>query len=238
MIFADRADAGRRLAHLLRTSTPEPGDVVVLGLPRGGVPVAFEVAAALGAPLDVLLVHKLGVPFQPEFAMGAVGDTGYRVIDERTVAWAGVSPERLDELSERQVAALAARGARLRGGLPPLELRDRTVVLVDDGAATGLTALAACHLARAAGAARVVIALPVASREAVAALREAADDVMCVDVPASFMAVGQWYADFGQTSDAEVADLLARARADRAHDAGRPAHEPDESRHNHGGELR
>jgi len=187
---------------------------VVVGLPRGGVPVAYEVAKALDAPLDVLLVHKIGVPYQPEFAMGAVGDGGYRVVDEHTVRWAGVTPEQLDKAAQREIDELTRRGARLRRGRTPLPLTDKTVVVVDDGAATGLTALAACHLARAAGARRVVAGMPVASREAVAALRKEADDVVCVDVPPSFMAVGEWYEHFGQTSEAEVLTLLDQAWAE------------------------
>ncbi len=188
--------------------------MVVVGLPRGGVPVAYEVAKALHAPLDVLLVHKIGVPYQPEFAMGAVGDGGYRVVDEHTVRWAGVTPEQLDTAARREIDELTARGARLRRGRAPLPLTDKTVVVVDDGAATGLTALAACHLARAAGARRVIAGMPVASREAVAALRKEADDVVCVDVPPSFMAVGEWYETFGQTSETEVLALLDRAWAE------------------------
>lgn len=211
MTFADRTDAGHRLAHRLAEALPRPGDAVVLGLPRGGVPVAAEVAAALHLPLDVLLVHKLGVPFQPEFAMGAVDESGYRVIDDATVRYARVSPELLDEIAERQVADLVSRGARLRRGRPPADLRGRTAIIVDDGAATGLTALAACHLARAAGAKRVVVGLPVASREAEAALRRAADQVECVLVPPVFNAVGQWYDHFGQTSDSEVVHALDHA---------------------------
>ncbi len=227
--FADRTDAGRRLGQHLREFA-EVADVVVVGLPRGGVPVAHEVARALRAPLDVLLVHKIGVPFQPEFAMGAVGDGGYRVIDEQTVRWAGVTAEQLDAAAQRELDELTARGRRLRRGREPLSLAGRTVIVVDDGAATGLTALAACHLARVAGARRVVAAMPVASREAVAALRKEADDVVCVHVPPSFMAVGEWYEHFGQTSEAEVLDLL-----DRAERPGSPAHgvatpDPEEPR--------
>jgi putative phosphoribosyl transferase len=216
--FADRTDAGRRLGQLLRQTlrTDEgrlPTDLVVIGLPRGGVPVAAEVATALGAPLDVLLVHKIGVPFNPELAMGAVGDNGYRVIDEHTVRWAGVSPEDLERAVQRELEQLTARGRRLRRGRAPLSLRGRTAVVVDDGAATGLTALAACHLARAAGASRVVAAMPVASREAAASLRTEADEVICVDIPRSFMAVGEWYEHFGQTGESEVLELLDRAWA-------------------------
>lgn len=224
MRFADRTDAGRRLGQAVQESVARGPDVVVVGLPRGGVPVAAEVAKALDAPLDVLLVHKIGVPFNPELAMGAVGDGGYRVVDEHTVRWAGVSPEDLEEAAQRELRELAARGKRLRRGGSPTPLEGRTVVVVDDGAATGLTALAACHLARTAGARRVVAAMPVASKEAAAALRREADEVVCVHVPRSFMAVGEWYEHFGQTSEAEVLALLDEA-AER--DRARGPHDPE-----------
>lgn len=210
--FTDRADAGRRLGQRLQSALSHERDVLVVGLPRGGVPVAYEVAEAVRAPLDILLVHKLGVPFQPELAMGAIGDTGHVVIDEHTVHWAGVTPDQLADAERRELEGLRARGEALRRGRPPTDLRGRTVVLVDDGAATGLTALAACHLAREAGARRIVVALPVASREAVSALKAAADDVVVLEVPRSFGAVGAWYGDFGQTSEDEVVALLERAR--------------------------
>lgn len=225
MRFADRTDAGRQLGRLLRDRlAAAPGaETVVVGLPRGGVPVAAEVATALGAPLDVLLVHKIGVPFQPEYAMGAVGDGGYRVLDEQTVRWSGVTPDQLEDLTRREVDALRAKSARLRRGREPLPLAGRTVVVVDDGAATGLTARAACHLARAAGAARVVVGLPVASSDAVRALRAAADDLIVVEVPGTFWAVGEWYDDFRQTSDGEVVACLDAAWAAREAASG-PGH--------------
>jgi putative phosphoribosyl transferase len=232
--FVDRTDAGRRLGQFLRQRIDGRGgpDVVVIGLPRGGVPVAAEVARALGAPLDILLVHKIGVPFNPELAMGAVGDSGYRVIDEHTVRWAGVSPEDLEEAVRRELEQLSARGRRLRRGRAPIPLQGRTAVIVDDGAATGLTALAACHLARAAGASRVVAAMPVASREAAAALRAEADEVICVETPPNFMAVGEWYQHFGQTSENEVLELLDRAWA-----TAPPAHPGDDDGAGGGGAV-
>ena len=237
--FSDRADAGRRLGQRLQSALGHERDVLVVGLPRGGVPVAYEVAEAVSAPLDILLVHKLGVPFQPELAMGAIGDTGHVVIDEHTVHWAGVTPDQLADAERRELERLRARGEALRRGRPPTDLRGRTVVLVDDGAATGLTALAACHLAREAGARRIIVGLPVASREAVSALKAAADDVVVLEVPRSFGAVGAWYGDFGQTSEDEVVALLERAREHQesrdSGDSGDPrGHDPGAGRA-HGG---
>lgn len=209
MHFRDRQDAGRRLAAQLghlRDRQP-----VVVGLPRGGVPVAAEVAYALDAPLDVILVRKLGVPYRPELAMGAVGEGGVRVVDERILAQAGVSAQDLDDVERRETAELGDRAARLRGGLPRQPLAGRTVVVVDDGVATGSTARAACRVARAAGAARVVLAVPVAPPGWQRRMREEADELVCALEPSGFMAVGQWYADFSQTSDEEVLSCLRQA---------------------------
>lgn len=190
---------------------------MVLGLPRGGVPVAAAVATALGAPLDVLLVRKLGLPEQPELAMGAIGEGGVRVLDERLVRAANVSPEQVARVESREHAELVRRAERLRGGRPPLSLEGHTALVVDDGLATGATAKAACAVARALGAGRVVVAAPVGSADAVEKLRRVADEVVCPLTPASFAAVGQWYADFRATTDDEVEQLLeaARAAADR-----------------------
>lgn len=207
MTFRDRADAGRRLAAVLTAYAG--ADLVVLGLPRGGVPVAAEVAHALAAPLDVVVVRKLGVPRQPEYAMGAIGEGGVRVVDERVVRETGVSPEQLAEVEARERAEVERRAAGLRAGRPRIPLAGRTAILVDDGVATGSTARAACAVARALGARRVVLATPVAPMRTVAALRAVADDVVAVETPADFRAVGQFYADFGQTTDAEVVALLA-----------------------------
>jgi putative phosphoribosyl transferase len=212
MPFRDRREAGRRLAARLsglRASSP-----LVLGLPRGGVPVAFEVANTLGAPLDVLVVRKLGVPFQPELGMGAVGEDGVRVLNPDVLRQAGVTEAQRAEVEARERAAVEERAVRLRRGRPAIPLAGRTVVIVDDGLATGGTARAAVHVARARGADRVILAVPVAPPETVAALRRDADDVVAVETPEPFFAIGGWYADFSPTSDEEVVELLARSGAD------------------------
>ncbi len=175
MPFLDRADAGRRLAMLLEHLRGP--DVVVVGLPRGGVPVAFEVARSLGAPLDVTVVRKLGVPFQPELGVGAIGEGGALVIDKRVQAAAGVSVEELAAVKASERAELDRRVRRFRGMRPPVSLAGRTVVVDDDGIATGSTARAACQVARARGATRVVLAVPVAPRESVATLSRDANEV-------------------------------------------------------------
>jgi putative phosphoribosyl transferase len=209
MVFTDRADAGRRLAAKLGHLRGEP--VVVLGLPRGGVPVAREVARALGAPLDVIVVRKLGVPFQPELGMGAIGEDGVRVINWGVVHQAGVSDDELAAVQAREQAQVEARARRYRAQWARLPLDGRVAVVVDDGIATGSTARAACEIARAHGAARVVLAVPVAPPGWAARLRGAADELICVDTPAWFAAIGQFYADFSQVSDEEVISCLDHA---------------------------
>lgn len=213
MHFADRADAGRRLAERLHDLRHEA--LVVLGLPRGGVPVAFEVARALDAPMDVILVRKLGVPSQPELAMGALGEGGVRVINEETMRLARVGEQELAEIEDRERAELDRRADVLRLGQPPLSLEGRTALLIDDGVATGSTARAACAVARAQGAARVVLAVPVAPRGWTARLGNAADDYVCLHASPSFYAVGQFYADFTPTTDDVVIDLLRRAASEQ-----------------------
>jgi len=209
MVFADRADAGRRLAAKLEHLRGEP--VVVLGLPRGGVPVALEVAQVLGVPLDVIIVRKLGVPFQPELGMGAIGEDGVRVINWEVVRTAGVSDDELAAVESREQAQVEARAGRYRAQRARLPLDGRVAVVVDDGIATGSSARAACQIARRHGAARVVLAVPVAPPGWKAGCRDAADELVCVDTPAWLAAIGQAYADFSQVSDDEVISCLEHA---------------------------
>ncbi|WP_330185705.1 phosphoribosyltransferase family protein [Nocardia sp. NBC_01503] len=210
MFFEDRVDAGRRLAERLRLL--RGADIVVLGLPRGGVPVAFEVARRLQAPLDVIVVRKLGVPHQPELAFGAIGEDGVRVINDIVVERAELGAEEMARVEQHERAELDRRAARFRAGRPRTPLTGRTAVIVDDGVATGATARAACRVARAHGAARVVLAIPVAARDALHMLLKEADEVICLGQPMYFYAVGQWYHNFGQTSDEEVVELLHAAQ--------------------------
>jgi putative phosphoribosyl transferase len=207
MFFANRCDAGRRLAALLTAYRAR--DPVVLGLPRGGVPVAFEVAHALGATLDLLPVRKLGAPGQPELAIGAVAP-GVVVLDREIITLLGVPDDYVTGVRERETAALADRLHRMRGDRPFPDLHERTVIVVDDGIATGSTALAAVDAVRARGAAHVAVATPVCSPQAAAKLGEQADALVYVEAPADFQAVGYWYQDFTPTSDDEVRRLLAR----------------------------
>lgn len=213
MLFSDRADAGQRLAEALR---PLAGsDPVVLGLPRGGVPVAFRVAQELGAPLDVIVVRKLGVPRHPELGFGAIGEGGVRVISEDILRRSGASAADLASVERAETAELLRRARTFRGDRPRIPFDGRRVIIVDDGIATGATALAACEVARAQGAAHVVLAVPVAPPDAAERLRGQVDELVCLSTPPRFSAVGEWYRDFGQTPDEEVVALLARA-ADRA----------------------
>ncbi len=211
MRFRNRSDAGRRLANRLQFLRGE--DVVVLGLPRGGVPVAAAVARALDAPLDVILVRKLGVPAQPELGLGAIGESGARVINPEVVRYAHVSEQQIAQVEDKERAELQRRAQRFRGDAPHVPLAGRTAVIVDDGIATGSTARAACQVARALGAATVVLAVPVAPPSADGALRGDADEVICLEMPERFLAIGEWYEDFAQTSDEEVEALLRAARA-------------------------
>ena len=205
-MFADRADAGRRLAA--RLTHLRDDDVVVVGLPRGGVPVAHEVARVLGAPLDVIVVRKLGVPSQPELAMGAIGEDGVRVINADVVRSARVTSEQLGAVEARERAELLRRAERFRVGRRRIPLTGRDVVVVDDGIATGATARAACQVARAEGARSVVLAVPVAPQGWARELADCADELVCLATPSRFLGVGQFYDDFAQTTDAAVVECL------------------------------
>lgn len=209
MTFTDRADAGRRLAAAL--AGRDLGDAVVLGLPRGGVPVAAEIARALGLPLDVLLVRKLGLPGHAELAMGAIGEDGVEVVNGDVVARAGVAPDGWSAVRSRERRELERRAALLRAHRPAEPLAGRTAIVVDDGVATGATTRAACEVARAKGARRVVLATPVAPREVVDRLATAVDEVVCLQRPADFGSVGQHYDDFRPTSEDDVVALLVAA---------------------------
>jgi putative phosphoribosyl transferase len=207
--FSGRADAGRQLAAEL--GFLHGSDGVVLGLPRGGVPVAFEVAAGLGAPLDVIVVRKLGLPVQPELAMGAIGEGGITITNDAVVRRASVTDEELAAAERRERQELERQARRFRAGRPRVDIADRTAVVVDDGIATGSTARAACQVARAQGAARVIMAAPVGAAASVAALRDSCDEVRCLQAPVWFSSVGEWYADFTPVPDAEVTRLLQQA---------------------------
>jgi predicted phosphoribosyltransferase len=211
-LFSDRAEAGRRLGALVRELRDAgdlgSGDLVVVGLPRGGVVVATEVARALGAPLDVVLVRKLGVPAQPELAMGAVGEDGARVVNKAVVRDAGVSPAQFAAVESRERAELASRIERYRAGRPRVPLAGLTVVVVDDGVATGSTARAACQVARAQGAAHLVIAVPVAPADWRGRFAGVAEELVCLATPSPFFGIGCFYAAFPQLTDEEVLALL------------------------------
>jgi putative phosphoribosyl transferase len=210
-MFADRADAGRRLANRLAAQSEYAanGLPVVLGLPRGGVPVAFEIATMLDAPLDVIVVRKIGVPRQPELAMGAIGEGEVRVVNREVVRRAGVDEAEFATVEARERNELARRAERFRGHRDRVALVGRTALIVDDGVATGSTARAACQVVRAEGAARVILAAPVAPRTVVGALREVADDVLVLESPEPFFAISEFYDDFRPTPDEEVVRLLS-----------------------------
>jgi len=215
--FRDRREAGELLAIKLTAYANRP-DVLVLALPRGGVPVAYEVARALGAPLDIFLVRKLGVPGYEELAMGAIATGGVRVLNNQLVGGLGIPAYIVDEVAASEQQELMRRERLYRGGRPPPDVRGKTVILVDDGLATGSTMLAAVKALRQQQPARIVVAVPTAAPETCEQLRAVADDVICAITPEPFHAVGLWYEDFSQTTDEEVRDLLARSA-----EASRPA---------------
>ena len=208
--FRDRTEAGRLLAGKLTAYANRP-DVLVLALPRGGVPVAYEVARALGAPLDVFLVRKLGVPGYEELAMGAVATGGVRVLNEQVVGGLRIPEHVIEAVAASEQQELARLERLYRGERPPPGVRGRTVILVDDGLATGATMLAAIKALRAQQPARIVVAVPTGSPETCEQLKEEVDDVICAITPEPFHAVGFWYQEFSQTTDEEVRDLLARS---------------------------
>lgn len=208
--FADRADAGRQLAEKLSEYAGRP-DVIVLGLPRGGVPVAYEVAKRLHAPLDVFIVRKLGVPGFEELAAGAIASGGVRVLNQDVMRAIPYADEAIEAVTTKETAELERREQIYREGRPPPELRDRIVILVDDGLATGATMRAAVKALRERGAAKIVVAVPVGPPDTCRELEQEADETVCLSTPIFFQAVGQYYEDFSQTSDDDVRELLASA---------------------------
>jgi putative phosphoribosyl transferase len=211
--FLDRHDAGRQLAAELAAFAP--AHPVIVALPRGGVPIAFEVARALRAPLDILAVRKLGAPGNPELAVGAVAEDGTGVLDQRSAGRLGMTQATLDDTLERESRELRRRVERYRDGRPAVAVSGRSAIVVDDGLATGLTDLAAVRALRKRGAREVVVAVPIGSREAVAMLAREADRVVCLEIPPRLFGVGMWYRNFAPVSDEQVEALLARAGAEQ-----------------------
>lgn len=210
--FIDRFDAGRVLAReLLARGYGHRHDVLVLALPRGGVPVGFEVAKALHAPLDVFIVRKLGVPAQPELAMGAIASGNTRVLNENVVRLLGIAPDEIERVVQHEQAELERRERDYRGSRPRPEIRGKTVILVDDGLATGSSMRAAAQALQHEAPAAIVVAVPVAAEQTCDEFRTEVDDVVCAFTPDRFRAVGLWYGDFSQTTDDQVRELLARA---------------------------
>ncbi len=208
----DRRAAGRALAEALDRYAGRK-DVIVLALPRGGVPVAAEIARGLDVPLDVMLVRKLGAPWQPELAMGAIASGGVRVMNDEVVRGMGISPEAIEQVAQEELKELERRERAYRGNRPWPDLTDKTVILVDDGLATGATMHAAIDAVRAQNPAQIVVAVPVAPPDTVRALEPLVDEVVCLFQPEPFMAIGQWYQDFSQLTDAEVQALLEEQEA-------------------------
>lgn len=208
--FADRRDAGRALVPILQKC--ELSNPLILALPRGGVPVAWEIARALPAPLDIIVVRKLGAPFQPELAIGAIASGGIRVLNDDLIRMLpGLDETVIEEIAEREEKELLRREQNYRGDRPYPNLRDRDVVLVDDGMATGATMRAAAKAVRSRRPSKVVVAVPIAAPDSVHLLADDVEDVVCLDTPSPFVAIGYFYRDFGQTSDREVRELLALA---------------------------
>src|SRR5687767_9539444 len=209
-VFRNRVEAGHLLGEeLSRTLAPDP-ETIVLALPRGGVPIGYEVARALGAPLDVFIVRKLGVPGHEELAMGAIASGGVRVINEDVLRYVTVSSQTIDAVAAREEKELERREKSYRGGKPPLDVTGQRVIIVDDGLATGATMRAAVQALRKMNARQIIVAVPVAASDTCAEFRPTVDQLVCLRTPSHFQAVGLWYDDFSQTSDDEVHDLLAR----------------------------
>jgi predicted phosphoribosyltransferase len=216
--FRDRFEAGRILGEELRQRGYAAGtDVIVLALPRGGVPVGYEVAGALHAPLDVFIVRKVGVPGHEELAMGAIASGGVKVVNEDVLDMLRLPRAMFEAVAKKELREVERREKEYRGDRPRLDLKGKTVILVDDGLATGSTMLAAVRAVALAGAERIVVAVPVAAEETCDAFRGEVDDVICAITPQPFHAVGIWYEDFSQTSDQEVRELLARAAEELSH---------------------
>lgn len=209
--YQDRTEAGRELADVLKDELPDPGDAIVLGLPRGGVPVAYEVARALDLPLDLIVVRKLGFPDQPELAMGAIASGDIRVMNERVSSMGRVDDETVEKVEEEEREELERREEAYRGDRSRPDLDGRTVILVDDGVATGSTAEAAIQAVRTQDPAEIVLAVPVSSPESASRLSDEADRVICPLQPEAFAAIGSWYQEFSQVSDDEVRSILEQA---------------------------
>jgi predicted phosphoribosyltransferase len=209
-LFEDRVDAGRQLGARLRDYGSEP--VVVLALPRGGVVVGYEVARALHAPMDVLVARKLGAPGRPELGIGAIAPGGVRVLDEPAIVWLRITPEQLEEVTAQETAELGRRMELYHAGRPPVDVRGKIAILVDDGLATGGTARAAIASLKLRQPERIVLAVPVCAPETARAIADEVDDIVCLASPSDFRAVGYWYGDFGQTTDEEVLELLNAER--------------------------
>jgi putative phosphoribosyl transferase len=211
VLFANRAEAGRALAKRLQKYA-DRSDTIVLALPRGGVPVAFEVAKALKAPLDILVVRKLGVPGHPEFAMGAIATGDVRILNNELITHLGISSSTLDRVAAEELQELKRRETLYRGQRPAFNVSGRTVILVDDGLATGATMRAAAVTLRKQNPARIIVAVPVGALDTCNDFKADVDETVCLEMPEPFYGVGQWYVDFSQTTDEEVQRLLAQAR--------------------------
>lgn len=223
--FADRSEAGQQLATRLLAFAGRP-DTLVLALPRGGVPVGFEIARALAVPLDVFIVRKIGVPDQPELAMGAIASGGVEVVNQQTMDVLGIDEATFRAVVERERAELARREQAYRGGRPALDIRGRRVIVVDDGLATGASMRSAVQALRRQEPAQIVVAVPVGAPGTCETLAQIADDLVCLHMPEPFYAIGLWYEDFSQTSDVQVRTMLEQAREFSAHTVGPPTEKP------------